>query len=433
MKKITLLFAFALVAFFTNAEPLIIHVSPTGSSDVTVDGLTWEKAVSLARGRSLANFYNTQAIPTENQIWMKAGTYNLTTALQLNVQIAMYGGFAGTETLLSERNWVANQTILNQTGATMVIWSNVEKDVLLDGLILQGGRVTGQSGCGPITNGTTLRNCIVRNNKATTGSGALSITNVSGATKNVIIENCLIINNESGTSPQALSIAVANTEIRNTTIANNLSNTAGTTAAITGSVAYKVYNSIICNNYNVTTLAKSFGIGTAKELTNNAWDAAATDGTLTSNILLTSSPFVAATGFQGAANGTDKLLSTIESADFKLASGSSCIDAGNNAYVTSTVTRDLANSERIQNSIVDMGCYESSFTTLDVKMPIAGGLKVIGNKIQLPESAMGQTVCVFNVNGMEVKNYIANSFELTIAGKGVYVVKVNNEVYKVIL
>jgi hypothetical protein len=180
-------------------------------------------------------------------------------------------------------------------------------------------------------------------------------------------------------------------------------------------------------------LAKSFGIGTAKELTNNAWDAAATDGTLTSNILLTSSPFVAATGFQGAANGTDKLLSTIESADFKLASGSSCIDAGNNAYVTSTVTRDLANSERIQNSIVDMGCYESSFTTLDVKMPIAGGLKVIGNKIQLPESAMGQTVCVFNVNGMEVKNYIANSFELTIAGKGVYVVKVNNEVYKVIL
>jgi hypothetical protein len=345
----------------------------------------------------------------------------------------MYGGFAGAETLLSERNWVANQTILNQTGATMVIWSNVEKDVLLDGLILQGGRVTGQSGCGPITNGTTLRNCIVRNNKATTGSGALSITNVSGATKNVIIENCLIINNESGTSPQALSIAVANTEIRNTTIANNLSNTAGTTAAITGSVAYKVYNSIICNNYNVTTLAKSFGIGTAKELTNNAWDAAATDGTLTSNILLTSSPFVAATGFQGAANGTDKLLSTIESADFKLASGSSCIDAGNNAYVTSTVTRDLANSERIQNSIVDMGCYESSFTTLDVKMPIAGGLKVIGNKIQLPESAMGQTVCVFNVNGMEVKNYIANSFELTIAGKGVYVVKVNNEVYKVIL
>ena len=433
MKKITLFFAFALVAIFTNAEPLIIHVSPTGSSDVTVDGLTWEKAVSLARGRSLANFYNTQTIPTENQIWMKAGTYNLTAALQLNVQITMYGGFNGTETSLSERNWVTNQTILNQTGAVFVIWSNVEKDVLLDGLILQGGRPTVQSGCGPITNGTTLRNCIIRNNKTTAGSGALSITNIANATKNVIIENCLIINNESGVSPQAMSIAVPNTEIRNTTIANNLCNTTGTTAAITGSVVYKVYNSIVCNNYNGTTLAKSFGNGTTKELIKNAWDAAATDGTLTSNILLTSSPFVAATGFQGAANGTDKLFSAIESANFKLASGSSCIDAGENTYVLSTTIRDLANSERIQNSIVDMGCYESSFTTLAVKSPIAGGLKVIGNKIQLPESAIGQTVCVFNVNGMEVKNYIAKSFDLSIARKGVYIVKVNNDIYKVIL
>jgi hypothetical protein len=432
MKKITLLIAFAIVAFFTNAEPLIIHVSPTGSSDVAVEGLSWDNAVSLARGRNIANFYNGQT--TENQIWMKAGTYNLTAALQLNVQITIYGGFAGNETTLSERNWVTNQTILNQTGASMVIWSNAEKDVLLDGLIIQGGRpATGGNGCGQITNGTTLRNCIIRNNKCVAGSGALNIINVASATKNVIIENCLIINNESGTSPQALSIAVPNTEIRNTTIANNLCNTTGTTAAITGAVVYKVYNSLISNNYNGSTLAKSFGNGTAKELVNNAWDAAATDGTLTSNILLTSLPFVSATGFQGAANGTDKLLSTIETADFKLASGSSCIDAGDNNYVTSTVTRDLANSERIQNSTVDIGCYESSFTTLDVKMPVAGGLRIIGNKIQLPESAMGQTIRVVNVNGMEVKNYIANSFDLTIDSKGVYVVKVNNDIYKVIL
>jgi hypothetical protein len=430
MKKITLFLAFALVAFFTNAAPLIIHVSPIGSSDVTVDGLTWEKAVSLARGRSLAKFYNEQTIPTENQIWMKAGTYDLTAAFQINAQITIYGGFTGTETLLSERNWIANQTILNQTGAVMVIWSNVEKDVLLDGLILQGGRVTGQSGCGPITNGTTLRNCIIRNNKATTGSGALSITNVSGATKIVVIDNCLIINNESTSSPQALSIAVPNTEIRNTTIANNLSNTAGTTAAITGSVAYKVYNSIIYNNLNVTTLAKSFGVGAAKALTNNAWDAAATDGTLTSNILLTSSPFVAATSFVGASNGTDKLLSAIVSADFKLASGSTCINAGNNTFVTAV--KDLGNIDRIVQTTVDLGCYESSFTTAQgFNYLKVNGLKVVGNKIQLPETAIGQTVRIFNVNGMLLKNFVAGTNEIAVAGNGIYFVNINNDIYKV--
>jgi len=432
MKKILCTLVLVFAALHANAVPVIIHVSPTGSSDVTVDGLTWENAVSLARGRNLANFYNTQATPTENQIWMKAGTYNLTASFQINIQLTIYGGFAGTETALSERNWVTNQTILNQTGAAMVIWSNAEKDVLLDGLIIQGGRPSaGNTGGGAITNGTTLRNCIIRNNKCLGGSGALSITNIANATKNVIIENCLIINNESGTSPQALSIAVPNTEIRNTTIANNYNTTTATTAAITGGVAYKVYNSIICNNYNGTTLAKSFGNGATKELVNNAWDFAATDGTLTDNILLTSLPFVAATGFQGAADGVDKLLSAIESADFKLASGSTCINAGNNTYATAT--KDLGNNDRIQNITVDMGCYESSFTTLYVRMPVTGGLKVIGNKIQLPETAMGQNIRVVNVNGMEVENYIANSFELTIASKGVYVVKVNNDIYKVIL
>jgi hypothetical protein len=397
MKKIILLLAVALSTLTTFAVPRIIYVTPNGSSSESVDGSSWANAVSLARGRNLANFYNGQT--TENQIWMKAGTYDLTSSFQINIQITIYGGFAGDETTLSERNWVANQTILNQTGAAMVIWSSVEKDVLLDGLILQGGRPsTGSNGCGAITNGTTLRNCIVRNNKCPGGSGALGITNVSGATKNVIIENCLIINNESGTAPQALSIAVPNTEIRNTTIANNYNTTTATTAAITGSVAYKVYNSIIVNNYNGPNLARSFGTGTAKELANNAWDFAASDGTRTGNILLTSSPFVAATGFQGAANGTTQLLSTIESADFRLTSGSSCINAGNNTYATAT--SDLAGNNRIQNTTVDIGCYEVTPTAVSI---VGGNLNNTGlTNIQLANTDITVSSGEFTIDASKI-------------------------------
>jgi hypothetical protein len=413
MKKIILLLAVAMSTLTTFAEPVIIHVSPTGSSETTVNGLSWENAVSLARGRNIANFYNTRDTPIENQIWMKAGTYDLTAAFQINIQLTIYGGFAGTETTLSERNWVTNQTILNQTGTVMVIWSNAEKDVLLDGLIIQGGRPTsGNNGGGVITNGTTLRNCIIRNNKCLGGSGALGITNVSGATKNVIIENCLIINNESGTAPQALSIGVPNTEIRNTTIANNYNTTTATTAAITGAVAYKVYNSIICNNYNGTNLARSFGTGATKELVNNAWDFAASDGTLTDNILLTSSPFVAATGFQGAANGTDKLLSAIESADFKLASGSTCINAGNNTYATATA--DLAGLTRIQGAIVDMGAYEYPYYNTTVTFSAGGTVNLLtsGDILSEPKGEVlsftitpnsGQMIASVKYNDIEVK------------------------------
>jgi len=102
-------------------------------------------------------------------------------------------------------------------------------------------------------------------------------------------------------------------------------------------------------------------------LTNNAWDVAPTDGIMTNTLLLSSSPFIVATSYVGAANGTDKLASAIESADFKLVSGSSCINVGNNTYATAT--SDLAGNNRIQNTTVDIGCYEVTPTAAS----IAGG------------------------------------------------------------
>jgi len=360
MKKIIFILVVAMSTVTLFAAPLIIYVTPTGSSEG--DGLSWANAVSIDRARNLANWYNTKATPVENQIWMKAGSYDIEKGIQLTYQLTIYGGFTGKESLLSERNWVTNQTIINRTGDNpgQVIWSNVEKDVLLDGLILQGGRPTSSNGCGTITNGTTMRNCIIRDNKAGTNTCGLSIEQVKGATKIVVIDNCLIINNEATDFLEVIKIGVPNTEIRNTTIANNLSTTANNFAVITGKVPYKVYNSIIYNNLNVSTVAKNFGENNSKELTNNAWDLAPTDGTLTNNIMLSSSPFVAATEYAGAATGGKKRFSAIKSANFRLANGSSCINAGNNTYATATI--DLSGATRIQHSIVDLGCFESSFS-----------------------------------------------------------------------
>jgi hypothetical protein len=379
MKKIILLLAVALSTLTTFAVPVIIYVSPTGSSATTVNGLSWENAVSLERGRNLSNFYFSQATPVDNQVWVKAGTYNLSAdAFNLNFHMALYGGFAGNETDFSERNWVTNQTILNQTASKMVIFGNgqissgvfTDYNVLLDGFILQGGRITGAGGCGQIVQGTTLRNCIIRNNKATTHTGALIFKAVTvtgtglASTKKVILDNCLIVNNEAATSPSTITAAAVPADIINCTMANNYITAINTTAALTGT-AYKVFNSIVYNNYNGTTLAKSFGDGDLKELVNNAWDNAATNGIRTNNISLTSSPFVAATSYVGSANGTDKLLSTIESADFKLASGSTCINAGNNTYATAT--SDLAGNNRIQNTTVEIGCYEVTPTAASIE------------------------------------------------------------------
>ncbi len=368
MKKITL---FVLAVFMTTglfAVPKIIYVTPDGSSSDTFDGLSWDYPVSLSRGRALANFYNTKAVPEENQIWMKAGTYDISTSFQTNIKITIYGGFAGNETSLSERNWYVNKTIINQTGAAMVIWGNTQDDVLLDGLILQGGRPVGANGCGQIAQGTTLRNCIIRNNKASGNVGALGFAAVSGSTKKITLDNCLIINNEAGGNTCAIGAGAIPADIINCTITNNLANT-GTIAAISNTGLLNIYNSIIYGNKNLSASAKSVGDNTNKTLINNAWDVAATNGNLTNNILLSGTPFLSATTFAGAANGTTQLASAIENGNFKL-SGSYCVNNGNNSYATATT--DLSGVSRKMGT-VDIGCFEYGAPELPVSVTATAG------------------------------------------------------------
>jgi hypothetical protein len=381
MKKIILLLAVALSAITTFAVPVIIHVSPTGSSSESVNGLSWANAVSLDRGRNLSNFYFSQSTPVDNQVWVKAGTYNLTAAFNLNANMSFYGGFIGSETDFSQRNWVTNQTIINQTGTVMVIFGNglvspgvfTDYNVLLDGFILQGGNMAGANGCGSIAQGTTLRNCILRNNKATTNVGALGFIAVTGSTKKISLDNCLIINNQAGGNTAALSAFAVPADIINCTFANNYAGVGTASNAVitaTAGAVHNFYNNIFYNNLNGSSIAKAIGNNTSKVLFNNAWDSAPTDGvglSTNNNISISSSPFVSATSYVGAANGVDKLASAIESANFKLATGSSCINAGNNTYATAT--SDLAGNNRIQNTTVDIGCYEVTPTTAS----IAGG------------------------------------------------------------
>ena len=51
-----------------------------------------------------------------------------------------------------------------------------------------------------------------------------------------------------------------------------------------------------------------------------------------------------------------------ENGDYRLLPGSPCIDAGNNSYLSSLSTYDVAHKNRIINSEVDMGCYEGAFS-----------------------------------------------------------------------
>lgn len=433
MKTLILLFIAGVLSVSSLfAAPTIIYVTPTGSSDTLVDGLSWANSVSLDRGRNLSNALFLQGV--DNQVWVQAGTYNLSTAFQLNSNMAMYGGFAGTETDFSQRNWKMNQTILNQIGTVQVIWGNQQTDVLLDGFIFQGGLVnTAVAACGQISNGTTLRNCIIRNNK-TVGQATLKLNAYSGSTKGITIDNCLIINNEVAKSPSVINNpSGVPLTIINTTIANNYNATAGTQAVIvspTTTAALNVYNSLFYNNKNSTTAAPSLGPNTGKVLKNNAWDVAPTDMTGINTKTLTSSPFMAATPFVGAANGTNQLQSAIESADFTLASGSSCIDAGNDSLSVSPT--DLAGNPRIQNGTVDIGCYEFIVTSGFQNPAIENPIRVFNHQLVVPERFINRTLSIYNSQGQMIQQIIHAKSSNNLNYRGILLLKVDNETYKLI-
>lgn len=427
---------FLILSFFSlslAATPLIIYVTPDGSTSTSVDGLSWANAVDINRGKSLSNYYFGQG--TDNQVWVKGGTYNLTgSAFQINANMAFYGGFNGTETDFSLRNWKSNETIINQTGNAQVIWNNAEYNVIMDGFIFQGGNITTATagGCGSLSNGVTLRNCIVRNNKTAGTSGAFKLNAVSGSVKKVIIENCLIINNESAASPSVITATGVPFDLINTTIANNYNATSGAQATIAStnvSFAFNIYNCIFYNNKNSAAVPAALGANANKVAKNNAWEVAPTDGTLSSNIVISSSPFVSPTTFVGAANGTTQLFSSITSADFKLASGSTCINAGDNSF--STLTTDIAGATRIQNTTIDMGCYETSVTT-GLQPKVIKGLMVSGNLVVLPQGSANQNVEVLNANGTILKSFSTNNGTLVIDNKGLFLVRIGNDTYKIV-
>lgn len=168
-----------------------------------------------------------------DQIWVATGTYKPAVQLPggatardasflLKDGVAIYGGFFGNENILSERNFVANPTILSgDIGTENDITDNVyhvvvsvgnTNDARLDGFTISGGyangtgsfavatlTVTRASGGGVYLNASSpvLDNLIIKDNECYgTGSNGGGIYATAGGA--AVISNTTISNNKSG-------------------------------------------------------------------------------------------------------------------------------------------------------------------------------------------------------------------------------------------
>ena len=100
-----ILLLFTLVPDVQAAGLLYAKSSASGTGDCS----TWANACSLQTALA-------QAV-SGDQIWVAAGVHYPGTLREdsfvMKSGVAVYGGFTGTETLLSQRDWFANPTVLS--------------------------------------------------------------------------------------------------------------------------------------------------------------------------------------------------------------------------------------------------------------------------------------------------------------------------------
>ncbi len=209
------------------------------------DGLSWATAYDTLPPALTA------AQPGD-QIWVAAGAYVGNFTLALGVE--MYGGFTGTETLLEQRDWATNETILdgNQTGSVVTGPTGATQTTRIDGFTITNGfgTVSGDSTDGggvylQASSPTIANNTITGNSADSFGGGGGLYVDSSSPT----IANNTIANNGGGVGG-GLLLVYSSPTIANNVIADN--------TAYVGGGLYLYYSSpTITNN----TIAGNTGEG----------------------------------------------------------------------------------------------------------------------------------------------------------------------------
>lgn len=286
-----------------------------------------------------------------------------------------------------------------------------------------------------------INNCTFDGNKGTVRGSALGFLPHSNDFE-VNMSNCKVINNEGaagGVIDGYIFVAGvpysenAKIDIENTLFSNNSGDAVFTLNAVGGlsllncTVANNSANGIQLSDSSTVTLQNTilYNPGYAE------YQALSNDVAFNSN----GGNLIGDNSLDGLIHPTDKQNLDplfVGPGDYHLTAGSPCVDAGNNDSVTAAL--DLDGSPRIQGLRVDMGAYESPFTTISSKEVLVGEVKVSPNpasdflNIRLPENIVEPLdVQVFDTHGRLVHNQVlaeGQRLDVQMLVPGVYALKV---------
>ncbi|MBN1672357.1 MAG: chitobiase/beta-hexosaminidase C-terminal domain-containing protein, partial [Kiritimatiellae bacterium] len=358
----------------------------------THDGASWQTAhTTVAAGLATAG--------SNQSVWVKAGVYaeNVT----VPADVALYGGFGGTETSLEQRDPRAYPTILDGggTGTVVRIGYRTEGLTRVDGFVIRNGNASEGGGVYAGDGRPIIANNVVTNNTAGLGAGI-----GSGGCQAQILNNTIAHNTASGSGGGIGSDGgggegpfVYGNRIHD--------NTAGQGAGM-----YVRHNEprIVNNTIVANTSVGGQGGGLYCAYANNAPLAA-------NNIIAFNNSGVYG-GFAARCNcvygntnydysGTtpdtnslsaDPLFVNFAARDLHLQEESPCIDAGDSSVAPADST-DLDGNSRVVDGTVDMGCYEhqgsAPQTVAAPSVTPNGGTFTNSVAVTLNTTTAGATLC----------------------------------------
>lgn len=295
---------------------IFVNAQATGNNN----GTSWLNAYTSLQDALIAVDHN-------QEIWMTQGTYTphasdrLIKFLVTKNGVKIYGGFSGTETQLSQRDFRVNETVLSGDLAAndnaSITFSNSSRNdnsynvitvnasnFTLDGITVSGGHAnyTGlaayESGAGLIkaefkTN-LTIQNCKFKNNVANTAGAGVFAKYKANGSGYLKINNTEFSNNVAryGTSFYSYTDGITdvlNIDVENSLFTNNLATDNGSSLGYAGSAGWvRAYNFATVNSsFTNNTYANNKDDGTAGGLTNatrGTLGISQTNGTMTANV-----------------------------------------------------------------------------------------------------------------------------------------------------
>lgn len=250
-------------SFTIQAATIFVKHDATGTND----GTSWTNAYTDLLV-AITNASN------GDEIWIAAGTYKPTTGTDRDISfnmkngVGIYGGFNGTETLLSERNPNTNVTILSgDIGVTgdnsdnsyhVFNDQNLDNTATMDGITIEDGNANGSGVLNGVrrdlgggmflrTSNPVITNCVFKSNNAKSG-GAIR-NNSSTPT----ITACSFTNNTCTEDGAALYNNISSPIITNCDFSNN-------SAGDDGGAAFNTRGNPIYTNCTFTSnSATAFG------------------------------------------------------------------------------------------------------------------------------------------------------------------------------